>query len=131
MIGYIVLLAVTAVVFVFVLQPLWAARRHAAPIPPARLADLQARRAYLMDAIREVDFDYSLGKVTAAEHEEVRSRYLREAAEVLRELERESSAVDAEIDQEIARLRELAREPEQSGHAEAAEHGRDGAAGAS
>src|SRR5690606_20563110 len=110
--GYIVLLAVTVAVFAFVLQPLLSARRQPASIPPARLADLQARRAYLVDAIREVDFDYSLGKVTEAECQEVRGRYLREAAEVLRDLERESSAVDAEIGREIARLQELAREPD-------------------
>ncbi|MBX5444026.1 hypothetical protein [Sphaerobacter sp.] len=112
--GYIVLLAVTVVVFAFVLQPLLSARRRPVSIPPARLADLQARRAYLLDAIREVDFDYSMGKVTEAEYQEVRGRYLREAAEVLRELERESSAVDAEIEREIARLQELAREPGRS-----------------
>ncbi|MDI3340562.1 MAG: hypothetical protein QJR03_08520 [Sphaerobacter sp.] len=122
MIGYTILFAVTVVVFAFVLQPLLRARRQAAAVPPARLADLQARRAYLLDAIREVDFDYSLGKVAQVEYEEVRARYLREAAGVLRELEQETSTVDAEIDQEIRRLRELAREPVP---------GRDESAGAS
>lgn|SRR5690606_23377768 len=111
MIGYVILLGLTAAVFWFVLTPLISARRQAAPIVPARLADLQARRTYLLEAIRDVDFDYSLGKTSEAEYQEVRSHYIQEAAEVLREIERESKVVDAEIEQEIAQLQELARNP--------------------
>lgn len=111
MVGYAVLIVVTIAIFFFVLQPLIMGRGQGPAVVPARLADLQARRAYLMDAIRDVDFDHALGKVSEAEYQEARGRYVREAAKVLRDLERESQAVDAQIDDEIARLRELARKP--------------------
>lgn len=111
MIGYLVLIAVAIGVFAFVLQPLLGARRRAVVITPSRLADLQARRGYLLEAIRDVDFDYSVGKLTEAEYRETRGRFVREAADVLRELDQETSVLDAQIDDEILRLRELVRQP--------------------
>ena len=110
-IGYMILGVVTVLVFAFVLQPLLGARKGAVVVTPQRLADLRARRVYLLDAIRDAEFDYSLGKVGDAEYHEMRARYIREAAEVLRELEQESGAVDREIDREILQLRERARRP--------------------
>lgn len=113
MLGYTILLICAIAAFLFILEPLLRARRRGtALVPPARLADLQARRAYLLDGIRDLDFDYSMGKVGAEEYGETRNRYIREAAEVLRDLERETSVVDQEIDAEIARLRALARQPQ-------------------
>ncbi|MBX6341989.1 MAG: hypothetical protein IRY97_05980 [Thermomicrobiaceae bacterium] len=110
MIGYLVLAAIVVAIGLFVMQPLLEARAEPAPASsPARLADLRARRAYLIEALRDVDFDYSMGKVGRAEYEETRARYVREAALVLRELERESARIDAEIEREIAQLREAAR----------------------
>lgn len=110
-IGYLILGVITVAVFAFVLQPLVSGRRAPVAAAPQRLADLQARRAYLLDAIRDADFDYSLGKMGEQEYRETRARFIREAAEVLRDLEQEAGAVDQEIDREILRLRELARRP--------------------
>lgn len=109
MIYTILLLALTVVVFSFVLRPLVTpGRRRLAPVP-APLADLLARRSYLVDAIRDVDFDYSMGKVTKSEYETTRGRFMREAAEVLRDLDQQSGTYNAKIDREIAELQALAR----------------------
>jgi hypothetical protein len=114
MIGYIALAAVCVVVFLFVLQPLLSPRRAATAPVPARVADLLARRQYLMVAIQDVDFDFSSGKIGVEEYGETRSRFLREAAQVLRDLERESGEVDEEIELEILQLRARARVNQQA-----------------
>lgn len=108
MIWYAVLTACAILIFFFVLQPLFHGHGRER-LAPARLADLLARREYLIEAIHDVDFDYSTGKVAEAEYHETRNRFIREAAVVLRELESESSQFDRQIDDEIAKLRELAR----------------------
>lgn len=124
MLGYIVLVVCTVAVFLFILEPLIRGRNRGEPsVMPARLADLRARRDYLLDGIRDVDFDYSMGKLSDSEYQETRNRYIREAAQVLRDLEQESTSVDREIDAEIARLRELARRPIQAPRAPASPDG--------
>jgi hypothetical protein len=105
----IILFVLTIAVFSFVLRPLVTPRRRQLAPVPAPLADLLARRSYLVDAIRDVDFDYSMGKVTLAEYESTRGRFMREAAEVLRDLNQQSGTLDAKINREIAELQALAR----------------------
>jgi hypothetical protein len=121
MIGYAVLAIAAIAVFAFVLQPLISSQRRA-PVStvPARIADLQARRQYLMQAIRDVDFDYASGKMLEDEHQETRSTYIREAATVLRDLERESSEFDDEIEVEILQLRAMARQSQMAAEEDAA-----------
>lgn len=108
MVWYLVLTLCAILTFVFVLQPLFHGHGRER-LAPARLADLLARREYLIEAIHDVDFDFSTGKVAKAEYFDTRDRFIREAAVVLRELESESSRFDRQIDNEIAQLRELAR----------------------
>ncbi len=112
MIGYSILAVASVLVFAFVLQPLLSSQRRSMAVVPARIADLQARRRYLMQAIRDVDFDFASGKMMEEEHEETRSAYIREAAVVLRDLERETEGLDEEIDVEILQLRAMARQSE-------------------
>lgn len=109
MIGYIALIAVTILVFAFVLHPLLFGQYEAVEMPSGRVADLSARRQYILDSLREVEFDFASGKVGEAEYQETRSRYVQEAAVVLRELDNQSRQLDEEIDAEIAELRRAAR----------------------
>lgn len=110
MTGYIVLAIAAVAVFAFVLHPLLRPRREVVTTVPARVADLQARRQYLMQAIRDVDFDFASGKMLDEEHRETRNAYIREAAGVLRDLERETSELDDDIEIEILQLRAMARQ---------------------
>lgn len=109
MIGYLILAVVVIAVAAFVMRPLMTTQREPAISVPARFADLQARRHYLLQAIRDVDFDFASGKMLDDEYRETRSNYIREAAVVLRDLEKESGGLDEEIDVEILQLRALAR----------------------
>jgi hypothetical protein len=108
MIGYVALAAVAICVFLFVMEPLIVRQPQGAMAAPARLADLRARRQYLLDALRDVDFDRASGKVGDEEYRETRARYLREAALVARELERENEHLDEDLQLEILRLQALA-----------------------
>jgi hypothetical protein len=109
MIGYLILAVVVISVAAFVFRPLLSSQRELAVSVPARFADLQARRQYLLQAIRDVDFDFASGKMLEDEYRETRTNYIREAAVVLRDLEKESGGLDEEIDVEILQLRALAR----------------------
>jgi hypothetical protein len=109
MIGYLILAVVVLAVAAFVLWPLLRSQRQLVVSVPARIADLQARRQYLVQAIRDVDFDHASGKMLDEEYEETRGKYVREAAIVLRDLEKEAGGFDEEIDVEILQLRALAR----------------------
>ncbi|HVB63197.1 MAG TPA: hypothetical protein VNE17_00610 [Nitrolancea sp.] len=109
MIGYLILAVVVIAVFAFVLRPLLTSQRQLSVSVPARFADLQARRQYLMQAIRDVDFDFASGKMNDEEFQETRTNYIREAAVVLRDLEKETGGLNEEIDVEILQLRALAR----------------------
>ena len=111
MIGYVALAAVTIAVFLFVIEPLIARRGELAVAAPARLADLRARRQYLLDALHDVDFDRASGKVGEEEYRETRARYLREAAIVARDLARENEQIDDDLQLEILRLQALASSP--------------------
>lgn len=110
MLVYVVIVLVSLAIFAMVFQPLLDARRRFAPPPRNTINDLRARRRYLLEALRDVELDYSTGKADASEYEETRRSYLREAAQVQRELDQLNDQLDSDIDREIAELREVARQ---------------------
>ncbi len=109
MFPYFILVAVSLATFAVVLQPLLEARRRYTPPPQNTLNDLRARRTYLLEALRDVDLDYSTGKAEPESYDVTRKTYLREAAQVQREIDRLTDRLDSDIDREIAELREAAR----------------------
>ena len=109
MLFYAVLIAVSIGIFAMVLQPLLEARRRYSPPPQSNLHDLRARRTYLLEALRDVELDFATGKAEQTHYEETRKVYLREAAEVQKQLEEMQDRLDSDIEREIAELREAAR----------------------
>lgn len=110
MLVYAMLILVSLGIFAMVLQPLLEARRRYSPPAENTLNDLRARRAYLLEALRDVELDYSTGKAEPEHYEETRKSYLREAAEVQRQLDQMQDRLDSDIDREIEQLREAARQ---------------------
>ncbi len=110
--GTLVLLVVAVVVVLFVLQPIWHAhRRHGASAAlPTALLDLFAERDVVLAALRDLQLDYETGKVAATDYERMRRALMAEAARILQAIEELNQVVEVEIDQEIAHLRELARQ---------------------
>jgi rRNA maturation endonuclease Nob1 len=99
--------------FAFVLRPLiahdsaWFGRDKG---PQASAGELIARRDALYAALKDAEFDRDMGKLTEEDYQAVRTRTMAEAAGVLRQLDHltpeAEAAFDAEIEAEVARLRE-------------------------
>ncbi|MCG8650831.1 MAG: hypothetical protein MI861_13415, partial [Pirellulales bacterium] len=83
-----------------------------------RLRLLEGRKESLYSAIRDIDLDYGLGKLTKEDYDELRKKYRSEAAVVLREIDgiaegRGTQDLDAEIEAEIKRSRRApAKDPQ-------------------
>lgn len=110
MLVYIFLIGFSLAVFAVVLQPLLDARRRYTPPPVNTLNDLRARRSYLLEALRDVELDFATGKASEGHYAETRKSYLREAAEVQRQLDQMQDRLDTDIEREIAELRAAARQ---------------------
>lgn len=107
-----VLAALAIGIITFVLWPLWrASRRNRTPaVLPARLLDLFAERDAVIAALRDLQLDYDTGKMAARDYEAARRALLLEAARILRDIEAVHRRLTVDIDEEIAQLRELARQ---------------------
>lgn len=108
--SYVLIGFLALVIFGFVLAPLLRAWERVAPEEAtARLADLLAQRDALVQALRDLELDRETGKITEQEYRETRQSYLRDAAQVVRQLEQYEQVVSAEIDRQIEQLRRLAQ----------------------
>lgn len=91
----ILLLLLPVLVVAVLLPPLF---RRGAEIKEARvdrMAALREQKRVLLAAIRELDFDREMGKLSEGDHEAERERMKREAAEVLSAIDREEGRSDA------------------------------------
>jgi len=75
-----------------------------------KLKSLDNQKEALYSAIRDIDFDYSLGKLSKDDYEELKSKYKLEAASVLQEMDQtqkqsETKSPDYELEQEISSYR--------------------------
>jgi hypothetical protein len=65
------------------------------------LKDLYALRDVAYDTLRDLEFDFSMGKMAENDYRELKSRYQGEAAEILRQIE----AVETRLEEESAAAR--------------------------
>jgi hypothetical protein len=101
--------------FAFVFRPLFEADKGRWSEPrggsPAALTvdELVARRDALYAALKDAEFDRETGKLADEDYQIVRSRYMSEAAQVLRQLDQlrpeAEAALEAEIESAITKLR--------------------------
>lgn len=129
----IVAVVMAAAAFALVGYPLLRERRQPA-IPPLPddyqrlLEDLLAQRQATYAAIKELDFDHEMGNLADADYHELRERYRRKAAGILRDLdelqagsvpfaaeagpdgeEEPATSLDDELEREIRRRRRARR----------------------
>lgn len=76
-----------------------------------QLSRLQARRERLLDAIRELDADHSMGKVLPDEYQRHRRQLTMQGAAVLRQLDQltggpPADSLEAELEARVARLKQ-------------------------
>lgn len=109
-----ILIAATVLAFIF--RPLFTS--HETLEQASRLEDRRRQlledRETLYEAIRELDFDYRMGKVEGDDYQETRARYRARAVELMKTLDKtngraepvsESTTIEDQIEREVAALR--------------------------
>jgi hypothetical protein len=101
--------------FAFVLRPLFDAQdkkiwsRSDAGVTALTVDELIARRDAIYAALKDAEFDQETGKLAEKDYEIIRARYIAEAAQVLRQIDRlapeAEAALDAAIESAVAELR--------------------------
>ena len=74
----------------------------------ARRDDLQKKKDFIYSSIRELNIDYSMGKLAAEDHETLRQEYMNEASDVLDELDRTAGSdlpVEEQIEEAVLEIR--------------------------
>ena len=79
--------------------------RGSASLGQASSAGTLTDRFGLYSQVLELEFDHQLGKLSAADFEQLSAELLAHAAQVLREEQGTLEAIDAEIEREIAAAR--------------------------
>ena len=75
-----------------------------------QLKELDARKESLLSAIKDIEFDYGLGKLSKDDYEDLNTRYKVEAAEVLRRMDevaelKSEASVEDDLEVEIREAR--------------------------
>ena len=86
----VIALALTFVALVLCLLPLLGPERTVAPVD--RVEQREAERERLLAAIRDVDLDFAMGKISAEDHAELRATLDNQAVGVLVALDAERAA---------------------------------------
>ncbi len=103
-----ILIAVLVVVVIaFIAYPLVKGEGGKMTARPNALDSLIAQRDSAYDAIRDLDFDYQMGKLSQADYEQLRDRYKARAAQALQQIDAVAGTEGAgdRIEDEVARLR--------------------------
>lgn len=81
-------------------------------LPEERLGELNSRKESLYAAIKEFDFDYSMGKLSKEDYDELKSKYKIQAIGVLKEIDDirqtvDTSDLEEELEKEIRAKRDV------------------------
>jgi len=92
-VSIIIIVIILAMVIIYVTLPLFTSQDEVIDISTVTNSERLAT-AYnsVLDQIRELDFDYNLGKLTPEEHNAQREEYLSQAAELRRQMKTEETA---------------------------------------
>ncbi len=82
-----VILILLVLVVVYVTRPLFSTKpENETPAPEDATTLQETEYQAILETIRELDFEFKLGKMSAQEHEEQRAALIQEAAQTLSEL---------------------------------------------
>ncbi len=107
----IILIAVLVIgVIAFIAYPLFSTSRAGISDAPNALETLVAQRDSTYDAIRDLDFDFQMGKLSQADYESLRDRSKVRAAQILKQIDELSgngnhAEAEAQIEAQVAQLR--------------------------
>lgn len=75
----------------------------------SRRDDLLKKKDFIYSSIRELNIDYNMGKLAAEDHEALRQEYMKEASDVLDELDRTAVSdlpVEDQIEEAVREIRQ-------------------------
>lgn len=75
----------------------------------SRRDDLLKKKDFIYSSIRELNIDYNMGKLAAEDHEALRQEYMKEASDVLDELDRTAVSdlpVEEQIEEAVREIRQ-------------------------
>ncbi len=110
---FIVIAILVVLVIGFIAYPLFTVRHEQAAPAANALDSLIAQRDSAYDAIRDLDFDFQLGKLSQADYELLREKYKARAALALQQIDQLAGSTGAgeRIEEEVARLRARGARP--------------------
>ncbi len=93
-------------IIAFIAYPLFTVAPDEIDEEPNALDGLAAQRDSAYDSIRDLDFDFQLGKLSPSDHAALRDKYTSRAATALQQIDAlGGNGADAHIEEEVARLR--------------------------
>ena len=106
----VVLAAMLILTAAFIARPLAAGEGQAVGESERRLSALAARQDQILAFLSELDADFAMGKILPEDHQQQRSEWLTRGVGVLQEIDQlrevpEQSALEAHLEEEVARLR--------------------------
>jgi rRNA maturation endonuclease Nob1 len=107
---YAVIFFILAVVGYLIFHPLLRPRVLAGLTPPSKEIQeklLEKQKEDVYAAIKEMDFDFGMGKISEQDYQELRDEYKSKAVDILKELDTEDRGddLDAAIELEVQQLR--------------------------
>lgn len=120
---WIVLLAALAIslgALAYVMWPLLRQGHTQVLVEDDRLADLLGRKDSVMAAIKDLEFDYRVGKIDEEDYQRYDARLRRQAIGLMQQIEQiapESAHLDAGLETEIARRRKVTQPTPSAGAA--------------
>lgn len=105
---FLLALLLSAGAAVYVLWPLLSQTAPDVPIEDDRLTDLISRKDSVLVAIKDLEFDRQVGKLSEEDYERFNARLRQQAIGYLRQIDKlapQSAQLDESLEKEIARLR--------------------------
>ena len=111
---YAVILLILVIVGYWVFHPLFRPRRieaYSTQMREDREKALQQKKEEVYAAIKEMDFDLEMGKISEDDYQELKSQYKAKALEILKEFDNVDGGedIDAAIERDVHRLRKKKR----------------------
>jgi len=107
---YLLIALVIIITVAVIAYPLFTTPRAKSLSAPANpLDDLLAQRTAVYDAIRDLDFDFSLGKLSQTDYDALREKYKARAAQLLQQIDAargdDGAHLDEQIEAQVAQMR--------------------------
>jgi hypothetical protein len=88
-------LLLAAFFVVYVLLPFWEQqfRHQRVQTGPSTEENLRSKKDEILEAMRDLEYDYKMNKVTSEDYDDLKERFTKEAIEIMKQLDKPKSGV--------------------------------------